>query len=257
MQKDTYPILEFDPTKRAVIEPNEHIEPIEMANSCVVCFFQEVINKLKNEDRLEKIADIETEMGLLPIYNLSVNDKDVTVFHPGIGAPLAAGMLEEVIALGGRNFIACGGAGVLKKEIDVEKLIIPNSAVRDEGVSYHYIKPAREITPTEYALKILNQTLDETNVEYKVGKTWTTSSFYRETPPKVNLRREEGCLTVEMESAAFFAVANFRGVEFAQILYSGDDVSGEFWDQREWAKRNTIREKIFWLAVKAALNIAK
>lgn len=111
------------------------------------------------------------------------------------------------------------------------------------------------MTPTKKALKSIEDVLTDQNVNYVLGKTWTTSSFYRETTEKVKLRREEGCLTVEMESASFFAVAGFRGLEFAQILYGGDDVSGEFWDKRNWANRKPIREDIFWLAVKAALNI--
>ena len=256
MENKKYPILEFDPTQKAVIEPSDHIKPIEMPARCVVCFFQEVIDKLNEENRLEKLADIETEMGKLPVYKLELKDgKEVTVFQPGIGAPLSAGMIEEVIALGGQKFIACGGAGVLKDDIAVGNLIIPNSAVRDEGVSYHYIEPGRELKPTKKALKSIEEVLTVKNIDYVLGKTWTTSSFYRETPDKVSLRREEGCLTVEMESAAFFAVAKFRGVEFAQILYGGDDVSGEFWDKRDWSNRKTIREEIFWLAVEAALNI--
>jgi uridine phosphorylase len=36
-----------------------------------------------------------------------------------VGAPLAAAFLEELIALGCRKFIACGGAGVLNREITV------------------------------------------------------------------------------------------------------------------------------------------
>ncbi len=257
MQKSEFPILEFDPTKKAVIEPSEHIEKIDMPANCVVTFFQEVISKLKKENRLEKLADIETELGHMPVYELYLEDTDnVTVFHPGIGAPLAAGMIEEVSAMGGKNFIACGGAGVLKKDIAVGNLIIPNAAVRDEGVSYHYVNPnRRELKPTKKALKSIEEALSNQNIDYVLGKTWTTSSFYRETPDKVKLRRKEGCLTVEMESAAFFAVAEFRGLEFAQILYGGDDVSGDFWDDRSWAKRRSIRENIFWLAVKAVLNI--
>jgi hypothetical protein len=34
-----------------------------------------------------------------------------------------------------------------------------------------------------------------------------------------------------MEAAAFFAVAEFRRVQLAQILYGGDDVGGEDWDR--------------------------
>jgi hypothetical protein len=63
-------------------------------------------------------------------------------------------------------------------------------------------------------------------VPYLVGKMWRTDAAYRETAGKVALRKSEGCLTVEMEAASFFAVAQFRRVTFAQILCGGDDVSG-------------------------------
>jgi uridine phosphorylase len=45
-------------------------------------------------------------------------------FHPGIGAPLAVGMLEEMIARGCQKFIAVGGCGVLDKEIAVGQLLL-------------------------------------------------------------------------------------------------------------------------------------
>ena len=69
----------------------------------------------------------------------------------------------------------------------------------------------------------------------------------------MKLRQSEGCLTVEMEAAALFAVAQFRGVTFGQMLYGGDDVSGIDWDQRGWHSRASVREKLFWLAAEACL----
>jgi purine-nucleoside phosphorylase len=66
-------------------------------------------------------------------------------------------------------------------------------------------------------------------------------------------RRAEGCLTVEMEAAAFFAVAQFRGVQFAELLYGGDDLSGSEWDSRQWESHTSVREKLFWLAAEACL----
>jgi nucleoside phosphorylase len=63
-------------------------------------------------------------------------------------------------------------------------------------------------------------------------KTWTTDAPYRETPNKNKLRIEEGWVAVEMEMAAFLAVAHFRQVQFGQILYGGDDISGSEWDNR-------------------------
>jgi len=59
-----------------------------------------------------------------------------------------------------------------------------------------------------------------------------------------------------MEAAAFFAVAEFRGVTFAQLLYGGDDVSGVGeWDDRGWLSRANVREQLFWLAAEACLSL--
>jgi uridine phosphorylase len=87
------------------------------------------------------------------------------------------------------------------------------------------------------------------------GKTWTTDGLYRETRAKVSRRVAEGCLTVEMEAAAFFAVARFRGVSFGQMLYAGDDLSGEVWDPRGWTHDAKGRDLLFRLAAEAVLAI--
>jgi len=71
----------------------------------------------------------------------------------------------------------------------------------------------------------------------------------------VRRRREEGCLCVEMEAAAFFAVAQFRNVTLGQLLYGGDDVGGEVWDGRDWTKHLSGREKLFWLAAEACSRL--
>jgi uridine phosphorylase len=164
-------------------------------------------------------------------------------------------LLEEMIALGCRKFVACGGAGVLDKEIAVGHIVVPATAVRDEGTSYHYLPSGREVGASPEGVAAIEQTLKRHGVPYIVGKTWTTDAPYRETPAKVRLRKSEGCVTVEMEAAAFFAVAQFRRVVFAQMLYGGDDVSGGEWDSRQWSERTSVREKLFWLAVEACLTL--
>ena len=90
-------------------------------------------------------------------------------------------------------------------------------------------------------------------LDYLVTKAWTTDAFYRETPERVARRRAEGCLIVEMEAAALFAVAQFRGVPLGYILYGGDDVSAETWDRREWTENQNIREQLVDLAAEACL----
>jgi uridine phosphorylase len=168
---------------------------------------------------------------------------------------MAAGILEETIALGFRKFIACGGAGVLNKEIAVGHIVVPSVAVRDEGTSYHYLPPAREVSASPEGVAAIEQVLKQHGVPHIVGKIWTTDAPYRETTAKVQLRRSEGCVAVEMEAAAFFAVAQFRHVVLAQMLYGGDDVSGGEWDSRGWHTRAEVRRNLFWLSAEACLAL--
>ena len=87
---------------------------------------------------------------------------------------------------------------------------------------------------------------------FDVGKTWTTDGVYRETRARVDRRRAEGCITVEMEASALIAVARFRGVRLAQVLYAGDTLAGEVYDSRGWNHDVSTRENLFWIAADAA-----
>jgi uridine phosphorylase len=248
------PILEFDPATEAILEPRRIIRPVDVPERAVICFFQDVITQLSQAHEMRVVKHLRSEIGTHPVWEMTVDGQRLAVFHPGVGAPLAAAMFEEVIALGCRTFIACGGAGVLDSAIAVGHVLVPVAAVRDEGTSYHYLPPAREVEPSAEGVAAIEATLRAHGVEYLLTKTWTTDAIYRETPEKMRRRREEGCLAVEMEAAAFFAVARFRGVTFAQMLYGGDDLAGDQWDAREW-NAHSGRERLFWLAAEACLRL--
>lgn len=224
-------ILDFDPTTTAVINPSELIDPLPDVSGCVITFFHREVDRLVEERGFPVLATIKSEMGEHPVYAV---DGSVALLKAGVGAALAAGMLEELIALGFHSFIACGSAGVLDKEIQYGHLVVPTSAVRQEGVSYHYLPPEQIAEPHPDALAVLCRALDARTIPYLTGTTWTTDGFYRETHQLVQRRRAQGCLTVEMEAAALFAVSAFRKVRLAAVLYGGDDVSQERWDRRQW-----------------------
>ncbi|MCI0495399.1 nucleoside phosphorylase [candidate division KSB1 bacterium] len=253
--KREFPILEFDPDKNALINPHKEIKAIDIPEHCVICFFQDVINKLNQQKKLTRVAVQKSEVGKHPVYVLEFQKQKIALYHPGVGAPLSVGLFEEVIARGCKKFIVCGSAGVLDSAIAMGHLLIPTSAVREEGTSYHYLAPSREVAANPEAVRAIETILKRNEIGYLLTKTWTTDAFYRETPKKIALRKSEGCLTVEMEAAALFAVAQFRDVILGQILYGGDDVGGAEWDSRKWTKKIELREKIFWLAAEACLEL--
>jgi nucleoside phosphorylase len=101
------------------------------------------------------------------------------------------------------------------------------------------------VEPCSKSIPIIESVLKSHSIPFLKGNTWTTDAIFRETKEKIKLRREiDSCLTVEMEASALFAVAKFRKVHLGQILYAGDDVSGEEWDNRDWLNIKSVREKL-------------
>lgn len=246
------PLTEYDADTTALIEPVPYPTVGPMPPHLVVCFFGEVI------DEVCAGAEVVTRFlwadGEHPVYRLPVGDRDVAVVHPGVGAPIACGVLEDAIATGCRAIVACGGAGAVVSGLALGHVVVPTGAVRDEGTSFHYAPPSREIGLDVAAVGQATALLDERGIPYATGLTWTTDAPYRETRAKIAARRAEGCLTVEMETAAFAAVCRHRGVPFAQYLYAGDDVSGQAWDHRSW-QTSSARRDLFWLAAEAVLRL--
>lgn len=254
MQSHEFPILEHDPAHEAMLEPTRIWRRRDMPERVVLCFFQEVLHQVGEGAR--SAGHLTSEVGRFPIHVIDVKGEPVAVAHPGVGAPYAAAVLEELIAFGGRKFIAVGSAGGLVPEMTAGHVVVPTHAIRDEGTSYHYLPPAREVAQRSAPIQAIEATLAAHDVPYACGKTWTTDGIYRETPARIARRRDEGCLTVEMEAAAFFAVAEFRGVTFGQMLYAGDDLSGDTWDMRDFIHgQASLRERLFWLAADACLRL--
>ncbi|MHB8384823.1 MAG: nucleoside phosphorylase [Candidatus Binataceae bacterium] len=247
-----FPILEYDPARTAILEPRRIIKAIDVPAHCVLCFFPEVLDHHTRATGRE-VSVAEGEGGRHPIHEIEFHGKHLIIAHPRIGAAMATAMLERLIALGCRKFIACGGAGVLDSSIAVGHIIVPTAAIRDEGTSYHYLPPSREIGPHPRALRVIEATLRARGVEYIAAKTWTTDGLFRETRARMLARKREGCLTVDMEAAAFFAAAKFRRVMLGQILYGADDLGGR-WNDRGWM-RHAVRAQLFDLAAEACLRM--
>jgi uridine phosphorylase len=246
-----YPILEYDPDPVGIIDPTM-VPRRDVPECAVICFFNEVVTTLSADAR--ECFKLPAEHGTHVVFELEHEGKRLAFFQPGVGAPLAAAFLEQAIARGCRRFAVCGVAGALVPELVLGHVVVPTAAVRDEGTSYHYLPPSREVEAYPAAIDVATALLQERGVPFVKGKTWTTDGIYRETRARTVKRRDEGCLVVEMEAAALFAVARFRKVPLVYLLYAGDSLAGEEWQRRDW-QRHGGREDLFWLAAESCLRL--
>lgn len=150
----------------------------------------------------------------------------------GIGAPTAGAVVEEMIALGITRFANIGTAGGLQRDQRIGDVVVCSGAIRDEGVSHHYLPPAKYAEPSAALTEGLRRALADHDLPFAEGTSWTIDTPYRETVAEVRHYQAEGVRTVEMEAAAVFAVARYRGVEAAAAFVISDSLADLVWEPR-------------------------
>jgi uncharacterized protein (DUF952 family)/uridine phosphorylase len=243
------PLLEPLNNEIALIEPGQRFPEQKLPTKCLLCFFSEVLQELPRQEGCNELHGLGSEIGATKVYTLPFQGETIAVCHPGVGGSLAAATIEELIALGCRDFFLCGGAGSLVSGRDVGHLILVDRAWRDEGTSHHYMEPSPSVELEASFVAEARKALENLGVSFEVGPTWTTDGLYREVPSRIAKRRNDGCLTVEMEIASLAAVCRFRQARFGALLYCGDDVGSEQWDFRDWTSAHTVRDRLFWLGI--------
>ncbi|MFN8075539.1 MAG: nucleoside phosphorylase [Kineosporiaceae bacterium] len=247
------PLLEDDRHERGVIEPSREIAPVDMPEAVVLCFFGDVVSTVSARPDAVRRLGLRWEHGEHALYEVPVEGRRLGVLQLGVGAPVAAGLLEELIASGGRTFVAVGGAGALVPDLALGHALVVRAALRDEGTSLHYLPPSRVIEADPEGIAVLESVLADEGVPSRSVLTWTTDAPYRETRSRVDRRVAEGCEAVEMEAAALLAVARFRQVRMAHLLYAGDCLAGAEWDERDWTTATAVRHRLFDVAARACL----
>jgi uridine phosphorylase len=245
------PLHENDLHAEAIIEPSRLFAENGAPRTAVMCFFGEVVRAAQGEPH----AVLKTSPGGWPLFTTERAGQRIGYFYPGLGAPAVVNCLEEVIAMGCRDIVAVGAGGALVPELAMGDAIVVDSAVRDEGTSFHYLPPARTVDADPVATSAVEQALAEAGTPFVRGRSWTTDAFFRETLSRLQRRVAEGCLTVEMEAAALFAVGRYRGVRVALLLYAGDSLAGETWEHRRWMGATDVRTRFFTHALDAAARL--
>ena len=170
------------------------------------------------------------------IYNKSF----IVALSP-LGSANASGLMEELGFLGITKFFACGSAGQIDHNITSAGFILVDRAIRDEGVSYHYLKPSVYVETDKELTSFIATYLSENNFEFNISTTWTTDAFFRETPLAIEKRTSQGAVAVEMECAGWASVAKYRDYQFAQLLYFSDAVNQNWkWRPNKNELKNTI-----------------
>lgn len=175
-------------------------------------------------------AEILVQFGTYALWRLPATNSPVGLSGDfGIGGPIVSVIVEELVAMGVTHFFSFGLAGGLQPQGRIGDIVVCTEAIRDEGVSHHYLPPASEAKPSAQFTEAIAHALTRRGVSFKRGATWTIDTPYRETVDEVRHYRSKGVLTVEMEAAALFAVAEVRNVAAASAFVLSDLLGETEW----------------------------
>jgi uridine phosphorylase len=149
-----------------------------------------------------------------------------------IGGPYAVLIAEQLHAAGAKLIVGLTSAGRLASSLPLPCLVVATSAIRDEGTSYHYLPPDRDVAcPTQIASH-LQRELQATGWTTRCGQVWTTDAPYRETPAQLEKWASAGALAVEMQAASLFAfgIARQAAVACVARVSNAVDNRGEQFD---------------------------
>ena len=127
---------EFDPDRKALINPEEHLSPIPgFPEICILAFSSHIVEKCLERYGGEQIAHVPFCTGPVPLYRVVMDGTPVVLGMPHVGAPAAVSFIEEVWPLGGKYFVFFGAAGVLDRNIPLNSFILPTAAAIHSSVT--------------------------------------------------------------------------------------------------------------------------
>ena len=233
-----------------LIEPRRIPGDPRIDHPIILNLFEPYFDYLRKELRVKKPSLKRTS---LPFHDLLLRGRrrkgDIHFRNPPRGTQ-AAMVLERLIAMGATKILAFGCCGSLQPDVEVGTLVVPTTALSEEGTSLHYPLPrGREASADETIVELCRREAQGKKFKVSAGKVWTTDALFRETRGKTKEYSEKGLLAVEMEMSALFTVAAYRKVQMGGLMVVSDELASLKW-------RTGFLNPLFWLASRRAARLA-
>lgn len=231
------------------LRESRRLEAVSVPPICVLDFDGDLTDWLVRHrlvERFEPWACFHTTM-----YWLEAEGIRCGIIARTIGGPYAVLIAEQLHVSGARLILGLTSAGRVSPTLPLPSLVIPTSAVRDEGTSFHYLPPSDLVGAPTPVNDLLAEELRPLGIQVAQGCVWTTDAPYRETEEDLQKHANGGVLAVEMQTASLFAFAAARGARVGVVAHLTNAVD----HQEEQFDKGTDEES--FLLLKAMLRAGK
>ncbi len=183
-----------------------------------------IAKRLDNVKEMAYFREFRTFTGYL-------DGKRISVCSTGIGGPSTAIAVEELYRCGARTLLRVGSCLALSDSVHRGDIVIPNGAVRMEGLTSHYEVPEFPAVPDLEMVIELEEAAKRLRYPYHIGVSITRSSYYSpldpSSRPNANFLQTSwdaylagGAHSTDMDSAVLFVVGSCLGIRTASVLVS-------------------------------------
>jgi uridine phosphorylase len=146
-----------------------------------------------------------------------IDNTETVVTRCLFGGPNVAALVEELSAFGVREFVLWGYCGGISDGLSIGDMLITEGALRQDGVSYHYLDSTDDFVYTGWFHKWQKAAVTS---GIRPALIWSCDALYRETRNKIIRYKKMGIQAVEMEIASFYAVCiskRLKGIAFLVV----------------------------------------
>jgi uridine phosphorylase len=191
---------------------------------CIVSYVSDVIESAKARFPCRSVS-LGSINPMWVHFFMPEDDAPFAIVRGLHGAPMAAVLLEELVALGFEEFLVLGPAGHptnrVRPDLHPGDLLLVTEARIFEGTSPHYGRD-RHCCAGAAALARLQRIVRQLGIACREGATATTDALYRETPEFIEELIGQEILAVEMELSALFTVAEFHRKQLCGLVFISD-----------------------------------
>jgi uridine phosphorylase len=230
----SFPNFPDKQNKESLLEPGDmfafrrrigQINKISPPEGLIVCLQRGLPERMRWQIPIQRAGRMMADLYLIK----KSHGRIAVLTTLGEGSPMISSLTEELIAFGVKRIVSIVWGGGLQPGLKSGDIVVCNRAIRDEGTSHHYLTSSKYVHADPDMVDQLKKAIETRGRACSIGTTWTTDAPYRETREEVVQYQSEGVLTVEMEIASLFAVAQVRKIKIVSAIAVGDSLAELHW----------------------------
>jgi AMP nucleosidase len=154
----------------------------------------------------------------------TASSEEITIINFGIGSPMAATVMDLLIAVEPKAVLFLGKCGGLKKKTEIGDLIIPIAAIRGEGTSDDYMPKEIPALPSFQLQRAVSSIIKRKEMDYWTGTVYTTNRRVWEYDKVFkDYLRKIRAMAIDMETATLFTVGFVNEIPRGALLLVSDN----------------------------------